>query len=166
MGLFGKVFGIGDAKNDVKNYQANFADGNFAFQVEDVFTITGRGTAVTGKVISGEVHVGDTVVINGKTESEVTNIEMPGNLSKIAKAGDVCGIYLSKISKHDVKKGDCLTLLKKVKDNSDEKQISDDLVCRNCGSALNGTVCEICGYNSNLDNTFKNIIVFFFFFLN
>ena len=158
MGLFGKLFGIGDAKNDVENYQPNFAEGDFVFQARDVFTIQGRGTAVTGKVISGEVHIGDTIVINGRTKSEVTNIEMPGELSEIAKAGDVCCIFLSKISRHEVRQGDYLTLLKKDQNNNGEQKISNDLVCKNCGSKLNGVVCEICGYNSNLSNVFKNII--------
>ena len=149
MGLLSNLFG---------NSNKNVVDGNCDFRVEDVVTISGRGTGVIGKVVAEEIHVGDTIVINGKKKAEITNIEKPGQLAESAKAGENCCIYLSKICRQEVNIGDYLTLLKKGNNNSEEQKASTDSVCRNCGSKLNGSVCENCGYSVNIDNPFKNII--------
>lgn len=83
--------------------------GDFYFVVEDVFTITGRGTVVTGRVQSGDLKVNETVRINGTRETEVAGIEMFRRTLDYAVAGDNCGILLRGVSRDEVKRGDTLT---------------------------------------------------------
>lgn len=92
--------------NEVNNYETN---GDFIFTVEDVFTITGRGTVVTGHIASGSVSVGDIVYINNSLETEVTGIEMFRKTLDTASSGDNCGILLRGISRDDINRGDTLT---------------------------------------------------------
>jgi translation elongation factor EF-Tu-like GTPase len=84
----------------------------FIFKVEDVFTITGRGIVVTGRVTSGSVDVGYTVEIhkaNGKVISTmVAGIESFRKMKTTAVAGENVGILLQGISKSDVSRGDIL----------------------------------------------------------
>ena len=76
--------------------------------IEDVFSIMGRGTVVTGRIDSGEVHVGDNVNINGTRITTVIGIEMFRQTTDYAKTGDNCGILLKDINRDDVHKGDFL----------------------------------------------------------
>lgn len=85
------------------------SSGDFSFTVEDVFTITGRGTVVTGRVASGSISVGEHVLINGSIETEVTGIEMFRKTLDTASAGDNCGILLKGISRDQISQGDTLT---------------------------------------------------------
>lgn len=70
----------------------------FMMPVEDVFSITGRGTVATGRVERGQVNVGDEIEIIGLTDSSikttVTGIEMFRKLLDFAEAGDSIGFYL------------------------------------------------------------------------
>lgn len=93
--------------NEVNNTVTS--DGSFLFTVEDVFTITGRGTVVTGRVQSGTISVGDKVLINGALETEVTGIEMFRKILDTASQGDNCGILLRGISRDQISQGDTLT---------------------------------------------------------
>ncbi len=113
MGLFSNFFGIGNTKNSAENYQTDLIDENFLFLVQDVFYIRGSGTVVTGIVQSGEICIGDIINISGGIKTEVTKIEMINDLSTVAKTGDVCGIHLNNAVSNKIKKGDCLTKLKK-----------------------------------------------------
>ena len=107
MSLFGKLFGN---KDDIKDYPSfTTGNGKFHFIIDDVFTVTGRGTVVTGKVVSGEVHIGDIVNISGRVNTEVMGIEMFRKKLDVAQDGDVCGIFLKDISREEVHKGDYLT---------------------------------------------------------
>lgn len=115
MGIFSKLFNL-NVKSDVeenKIYEAIDnsidADGDFLMFVDDVFTITGRGTVVTGCISSGEVHVGDTLYINEEMTTIVTGIEQFRKQIVSAKAGENVGILLSEINRDDIKKGDMLT---------------------------------------------------------
>ncbi|MPN02401.1 Elongation factor Tu [bioreactor metagenome] len=80
--------------------------------IEDVFTITGRGTVVTGRVERGQVKVGDTVSIIGLTEepknSVVTGVEMFRKLLDYAEAGDNIGCLLRGIDRKEVERGQVL----------------------------------------------------------
>ena len=78
-------------------------------KIDDVFTITGRGTVVTGKIDSGEIHVGERVSINGTRPTKVLGIEMFRKSLDYAKVGDACGIVLEGISREDVNKDDYLS---------------------------------------------------------
>ena len=81
----------------------------FAMAVEDVFTITGRGTVATGRVERGIVKVGDPVEIVGLTEKPratvVTGVEMFRKLLDQAQAGDNVGVLLRGIQRKEVERG-------------------------------------------------------------
>jgi elongation factor Tu len=83
-------------------------DKAFLMSVEDVFSITGRGTVATGRVEKGKVKVGDNVEIIGIQEtrkSVVTGIEMFRKLLDEAQAGDNIGMLLRGIEKKEVERG-------------------------------------------------------------
>ena len=87
-------------------------DKTFLMPVEDVFTITGRGTVATGRVERGEVKVGDTVEIVGlkeKAESYVvTGLEMFRKTLDSAVAGDNVGALLRGVDRKDIDRGQVL----------------------------------------------------------
>ncbi len=86
-------------------------DKPFLMPVEDVFTITGRGTVATGRVERGTVKVGDTVEIVGmgsKKQSVVTGVEMFRKLLDQAVAGDNIGLLLRGIERADIERGQVL----------------------------------------------------------
>jgi len=83
----------------------------FHMTVEDVFSIKGRGTVVTGKIESGTIKVGDEITIqgnNGDKKAVVTGIEMFRKTMSQANVGDNIGILLKDIIKQDVQRGDVL----------------------------------------------------------
>ena len=84
-------------------------DKPFLMPVEDIFTITGRGTVVTGRVERGTLKVNDDVEIIGikekSVQSTVTGIEMFRKLLDSAEAGDNCGLLLRGIKREDVERG-------------------------------------------------------------
>ena len=88
------------------------ADMPFLMPVEDVFTITGRGTVATGRVERGQLNMGDKVEIVGlqeeKKETTVTGIEMFRKLLDFAEAGDNIGVLLRGIDKKEVERGQVL----------------------------------------------------------
>jgi len=80
----------------------------FSMPIEDVFSITGRGTVVTGRVEQGTLEVGDQVEIIGLRDLQkttVTGIEMFRKLLDSAMAGDNVGLLLRGIGKEDVERG-------------------------------------------------------------
>ncbi len=84
----------------------------FLMPIEDVFSITGRGTVVTGRVERGTVKVGDTVEIVGLADESrstvVTGVEMFRKLLDQAEAGDNIGVLLRGIQKDEVERGQVL----------------------------------------------------------
>jgi elongation factor Tu len=83
-------------------------DKPFLMPVEDVFTITGRGTVLTGKVERGQVNVNDEVEIVGireKQKTTVTGIEMFRKLLDFAEAGENVGILIRGIKREEVERG-------------------------------------------------------------
>jgi len=83
-------------------------DKPFLLPVEDVFTITGRGTVATGRVERGEVRVGDTVEIIGIKDTRstvVTGVEMFRKILDFAEAGDNIGALLRGINREDIQRG-------------------------------------------------------------
>ncbi|AIC48038.1 elongation factor Tu [Rhodoluna lacicola] len=83
-------------------------DKPFLMPVEDVFTITGRGTVLTGKVERGQVNVNDEVEIVGireKQKTTVTGIEMFRKLLDYAEAGENVGILIRGIKREEVERG-------------------------------------------------------------
>jgi len=88
------------------------ADQPFLMPIEDVFTISGRGTVTTGRVERGRVKVGDKVEIVGLNESPtdtvVTGTEMFHKTLEYAEAGDNVGTLLRGVAKNDVERGQVL----------------------------------------------------------
>ena len=83
-------------------------DKPFLMPVEDVFTITGRGTVITGKIERGKVNVNDEVEIVGirdKQKTTVTGIEMFRKLLDYAEAGENVGLLLRGTKREDVERG-------------------------------------------------------------
>jgi elongation factor Tu len=84
-------------------------DKNFLMPIEDVFTITGRGTVVTGAIQQGTVHVGDKVQIIGiKSEirdTVVTGVEMFRKMMDEGQAGDNVGLLLRGVDREMVERG-------------------------------------------------------------
>ena len=84
-------------------------DKDFLMPVEDVFSITGRGTVATGRIETGIANTGDVVDIIGmgaeKMTSTVTGIEMFRQILDRGEAGDNAGILLRGIAKEDIKRG-------------------------------------------------------------
>jgi elongation factor Tu len=84
-------------------------DKPFLMPIEDVFSITGRGTVATGRVETGIVHVGDPVEIIGlgaeKLTSTITGVEMFRKLLDQGEAGDNVGLLLRGIDKDQIKRG-------------------------------------------------------------
>ena len=84
----------------------------FLMPVEDVFTITGRGTVATGRVERGQIKLGDPVEIVGLAEeskkSVITGIEMFRKLLDFAEAGDNVGTLLRGIDKKEIERGQVL----------------------------------------------------------
>ena len=81
----------------------------FLMPVEDVFTITGRGTVATGRIETGVANTGDAVEIIGmgadKLTSTITGVEMFRKILDRGEAGDNVGILLRGIQKEDIKRG-------------------------------------------------------------
>ena len=94
-------------------------DKPFLMPVEDVFTITGRGTVATGRVERGVLHVGDEVEIVGLQEESrkvvVTGIEMFRKLLDEAQAGDNVGVLLRGVQRTDIERGQVLSKVGSVK---------------------------------------------------
>ena len=84
-------------------------DKDFLMPVEDVFSITGRGTVATGRIETGIANTGDVVDIIGmgaeKMTSTVTGIEMFRQILDRGEAGDNAGILLRGVAKEDIKRG-------------------------------------------------------------
>ena len=106
------VGGIDELMNAVDSYiplPVRPKDQDFLMSVEDVFTITGRGTVATGRIERGVVKLGDPVEIVGlipaPLQSTVTGIEMFKKLLDQGEAGDNAGILLRGIEKKDIRRG-------------------------------------------------------------
>ncbi len=88
------------------------ADLPFLMPVEDVFTITGRGTVATGRVERGQLRMSETVEIIGLTEERrstvVTGIEMFRKLLDYAEAGDNIGVLLRGVQRKEIERGQVL----------------------------------------------------------
>ncbi len=93
-------------------------DQPFLMSVEDVFSITGRGTVATGRIERGRIHVGDNVEIVGLTDTRtttVTGVEMFRKLLNEGQAGDNVGLLLRGVAKDDVERGHVLAAPKSIK---------------------------------------------------
>ena len=107
-----KIIDLMDAVDDYIPTPERDTDKPFLMPVEDVFTITGRGTVATGRVERGELKIGDVVEIVGlKDESSsttVTGIEMFRKMLDSAQAGDNIGALLRGVDRKDIERGQVL----------------------------------------------------------
>ena len=115
--LNGEDFGVNSVKELMAQVDAYIpqpvreVDKPFLMSVEDVFSIKGRGTVVTGRIERGKVHPGDEVEIVGFAETRkttVTGVEMFRKLLDEGQAGDNVGCLLRGIAKEDVERGQVL----------------------------------------------------------
>ena len=86
-------------------------DGAFIMPIEDVFSISGRGTVVTGRVERGIVTVGDAVEVVGIRDTQTstcTGVEMFRKLLDEGRAGENCGVLLRGLKREDVERGQVL----------------------------------------------------------
>ena len=94
-------------------------DQPFLMPVEDIFSITGRGTVATGRVERGTVKVGDTVELVGLTteirDVVVTGVEMFHKLLDVAEAGDNVGLLLRGVQRDEIERGQVLAAPKTIK---------------------------------------------------
>jgi elongation factor Tu len=103
-----KIYELMDAVDSYIPTPERDVDKPFLMAVEDVFTITGRGTVATGRIERGKVKVGDTVELVGLRNTRsttVTGIEMFKKSLEEGMAGDNAGILLRGIQKTDVERG-------------------------------------------------------------
>ncbi len=116
---YDKQYASNTASNTISNTSYDTAfNGNynttqgFSLTVEDVFTITGRGTVIVGRIASGSIKVGDTVTLkrtNGSTQQvTIAAIEMFRKVLNTAKEGDNVGLLLRGLTKADIGPGDIL----------------------------------------------------------
>ena len=103
------VLALMDAVDNWIELPARDVDKPFLMPVEDVFTITGRGTVATGRIETGVANTGDAVEIIGmgadKLTSTITGVEMFRKILDRGEAGDNVGLLLRGIAKEDIKRG-------------------------------------------------------------
>jgi elongation factor Tu len=103
-----KIVELMDAVDEYIPEPKREIDKDFLMPIEDIFTIQGRGTVVTGKIDRGQVCVGNEVEIVGLKDTQkttVTGVEMFRKEMDCGQAGDNCGILLRGISKDQVERG-------------------------------------------------------------
>jgi len=103
-----KIYALMDAVDDYIPAPERDVDKTFLMAVEDVFSITGRGTVATGRIERGIVKVGDTIEIVGITDTTsttVTGVEMFQKTLEEGMAGDNVGILLRGVQKDQIQRG-------------------------------------------------------------
>ena len=103
-----KIIALMDAVDSYIPEPIRETDKDFLMPIEDVFSISGRGTVVTGKIERGAVKIGDTIEIVGIKDTQtttVTGVEMFRKEMERGEAGDNCGILLRGIKKEQVERG-------------------------------------------------------------
>jgi elongation factor Tu len=104
-----KIMELMDAVDSYIPLPTRAREKDFLMPIEDVFSITGRGTVATGRIESGIIHVGDPVEIVGmgaeKLKSVCTGVEMFRKLLDQGEAGDNAGLLLRGIDKEEIRRG-------------------------------------------------------------
>jgi len=116
------ILALADALDNYIPVPVRDTDKPFFMPIEDVFSIEGRGTVVTGKIERGIIKVGDEVEIVGikdTTKTTVTGIEMFNKQLQEGMAGDNAGILLRGTKKDDVHRGQALAKTGSVKPHTD-----------------------------------------------
>jgi len=116
------IFKLADALDSYIPTPERAVDGDFLMPVEDVFSISGRGTVVTGRIERGVVKVGDEIEIVGLRDTQktiVTGIEMFRKLLDQGRAGDNAGVLLRGTKREDVQRGQVLSKINSIKPHTD-----------------------------------------------
>lgn len=126
-------------------------DRDFFMSIEDKFEIAGRGVVVTGRIETGEINVGDTVIIqnlDNSIVSTVVGIEMFRKLLDRGEAGDNVGLLLKGVTKEQIDTNSCLI-------KAGEESSTDIIMrCPNCGRWV---MCERNFYKNRIvDKIIKN----------
>ena len=103
-----KIFALMDAVDEYIPTPERDVEKTFLMAIEDVFSITGRGTVATGRIERGVIKVGDTVEVVGITDTTtttITGIEMFQKTLDEGFAGDNCGILLRGVTRDDIERG-------------------------------------------------------------
>ena len=103
-----KIIALMDAVDEYIPDPERETDKDFLMPIEDIFSIQGRGTVVTGKIERGKVCVGDQIEIVGLKDTQtttVTGVEMFRKEMDCGEAGDNCGVLLRGTAKEDVQRG-------------------------------------------------------------
>ncbi|MCL1850202.1 MAG: elongation factor Tu [Bacteroidetes bacterium] len=104
-----KIVELMDAVDSFIPLPVRDKDKEFLMPVEDVFSITGRGTVATGRIETGVIHTGDPVDIIGmgaeKLKSVVTGVEMFRKILDTGEAGDNVGLLLRGVDKDEIRRG-------------------------------------------------------------
>jgi elongation factor Tu len=106
-----KVMALMDAVDSYIPTPVRDIDQDFLMPVEDVFSISGRGTVVTGRIEKGTVKIGEVIEIVGLRDTiktTVTGVEMFRKEMDQGQAGDNCGLLLRGVKKEDVERGQVL----------------------------------------------------------
>ena len=106
-----KVIELADALDSYIPEPERAIDGAFIMPIEDVFSISGRGTVVTGRVERGIIKVGEEVEVVGirdTQKSTCTGVEMFRKLLDEGRAGENCGVLLRGLKREDVERGQVL----------------------------------------------------------
>ncbi len=106
-----KIIALMDTVDEYIPEPVRETDKPFLMPVEDVFSISGRGTVVTGRIERGVVKIGDNIEIVGIKDTQattVTGVEMFRKEMTQGEAGDNCGVLLRGIAKDDVERGQVL----------------------------------------------------------
>ncbi|EMU0522659.1 elongation factor Tu, partial [Neisseria gonorrhoeae] len=106
-----KIFELATALDSYIPTPERAVDKPFLLPIEDVFSISGRGTVVTGRVERGIIHVGDEIEIVGLKETQkttCTGVEMFRKLLDEGQAGDNVGVLLRGTKREDVERGQVL----------------------------------------------------------
>jgi len=118
----GSVEALVQALDDYIPIPERAIDGDFLMPVEDVFSISGRGTVVTGRIERGVVKVGDEVEIVGIREtskSTCTGVEMFRKLLDEGQAGDNVGVLLRGVKRDEVERGQVLSQPRSITPHTD-----------------------------------------------
>jgi len=113
-----KIIKLMDAVDEYIPEPVRETDKDFLMPVEDVFSISGRGTVVTGRIERGTIKIGETIEIVGIRDTQtttVTGVEMFRKEMEMGEAGDNCGILLRGTKKEDVERGQVLCKPKSIK---------------------------------------------------
>ena len=120
-----KVMELMDAVDEYIPLPERLVDKDFLMPIEDIFSITGRGTVVTGRIESGTIHVNDPVELVGfgdePRNTVVTGVEMFRKLLPQGEAGDNVGLLLRGIDKKEVKRGEVVAKPKSITPHTEFK---------------------------------------------